>query len=334
MTAVAPIVVTDASQIGEARRAATRLARACALDETLTGSVAIVATELATNLVRYARDGRVYLRAVTRAGLTAIEVLSIDAGPGMSDVQRCLQDGYSTGGTSGTGLGAVRRIAAEFDIHSAAGAGTVVVARVGPAWPGARLSWAALSSTAPGEDRCGDDWAVSDDDERLAVVVADGLGHGPLAAEAAAAVCDAFRAAPFDAPARICERAHIRARATRGAAMAAAAIDNATLRFAGVGNIAGTLFRGGDTRGLTSQNGTVGVQVRRIQEFEYPWGPGAVMVLQSDGLISRWSFDAYAGLSGRHPAVIAGVLLRDCLRGRDDATVVVVRDTTSTGRAS
>ena len=47
--------------------------------------------------------------------------------------------------------------------------------------------------------------------------------------------------------------------------------------------------------------------------------------MHSDGLSSRWSLDEYQGLITRHPAVIAGVLYRDCLRGRDDATIVVMR---------
>jgi hypothetical protein len=114
---------------------------------------------------------------------------------------------------------------------------------------------------------------------------------------------------------------------TRGAAVAVAQLDPAasTLTFAGVGNIAGTLLApGGASRGLFSHNGTVGHQVRKVQPFEYPWSPGGVLVLHSDGLQTRWSLGAYPGLIRRHPAVIAGVLHRDFLRGRDDATVLVI----------
>ena len=65
-----------------------------------------------------------------------------------------------------------------------------------------------------------------------------------------------------------------------------------------------------------------------MQEFEYNWGPGSLLVLHSDGLSNRWSLDAYPGLVMRHPSVIAAVLHRDFYRGRDDATVVVVKERT------
>ena len=101
------------------------------------------------------------------------------------------------------------------------------------------------------------------------------------------------------------------------------------VRYAGVGNISGSILGGPSNRGLSSQNGTIGVQVRRVQEFQYEWPPRGVLVMHSDGLTNRWSLDAYQGLAARHPAIIAAALYRDCLRGRDDATVVVVKKSTA-----
>ena len=126
------IPVSDVSQVGQVRRAATRMADEAGLPEVKRGEAAIVATELATNLARYGRDGRVILQVSTESGM-GLEVMTIDGGPGMADVQKCLQDGFSTGGTPGNGLGAVRRLAAEFDLYSLPGKGTVVFARVAAA---------------------------------------------------------------------------------------------------------------------------------------------------------------------------------------------------------
>jgi hypothetical protein len=116
-------------------------------------------------------------------------------------------------------------------------------------------------------------------------------------------------------------------RSTRGAAVAIAEIDpqRRLLTFAGLGNIAGVLVSSGAVRNLVSHNGTVGHAMRRIQEFTYELPADAAVVLHSDGITSRWSFDAYAGITRRHPAVIASVLYRDFERGRDDATAVVAR---------
>src|SRR5262249_55932828 len=122
--------------------------------------------------------------------------------------------------------------------------------------------------------------------------------------------------------------AHAALRATRGAALAISEIDQIKqqVRFCGVGNVAGIVLMATGNRGLASHNGVVGHEIRKIQEFTYPWTDEALLVLHSDGLASRWSLDAYPGLVGRHVSVIAGVLYRDFSRGRDDVTVMVVRE--------
>jgi hypothetical protein len=74
-----------------------------------------------------------------------------------------------------------------------------------------------------------------------------------------------------------------------------------------------------------SHNGTVGLQVRKIQEVSYPWPADAVLVMHSDGLQSHWRLGQYPGLAQRDAALIAGVLYRDFTRGRDDVSVVVQR---------
>ncbi len=319
------VSVTEPNQAGEARRTAVRLAGVLGLDERARGEVAIVATELATNLARYARNGALLIQALDLPAGPTLEMLSVDAGPGMADVSACLRDGYSTGGTPGNGLGAVRRLSAEFDIHSAP-AGTVVLARVrgaaAAAAPG--YDWGAISVPAPRETVCGDAWRIAVRGGDLAVMVADGLGHGPQAAAAASLAVGAFEAQPFEDAAALIERTHKALTGSRGAAIAVATLGHAGVRYAGVGNIAGVLAGGDRGRGLPSQNGTVGVQIRRVQALDYEWPPRARLVMHSDGLTSRWTLDAYPGLAARHPAVMAGVLWRDCTRGRDDATIVVV----------
>ncbi len=329
-----PVRVSETSQVGEARRTAALIADRAGLGETERGKLAIVVTELANNLVRHANGGgEILLRALATPG-GGVEVLSIDRGPGMADVAACMRDGYSTGGTAGQGLGAVRRQSSTFDIHSAQPAGTVVLARVNANSPAGAIAappefdWAVVCVPAPGEVACGDAWRVSTSPGRLSLLLADGLGHGPLAADAAETGAAAFDADPFAAPAATLEAAHTKMHGTRGGAVAAALIDLAarSMRFAGVGNISGSIVSGPDSRGTFSHNGTAGVQVRKVQEFDYPWPPAGMLVMHSDGLQARWSFDKYPGLTQRHPAVVAGLLYRDFARGRDDLTVAVVRE--------
>src|SRR4051812_5641744 len=176
-------LIDDDSNVGEARRAAQAMAN-IELDAEKAGRVAIVATELANNMLRHAGGGDILIQTLGTDGATAVEVMAIDRGPGMSDVARCMADGYSTAGTPGTGLGAVRRLASDFDIYSVPGEGTVVMARFGA---GLATRFGAVSVPMPGEFDCGDAWHLVSNGEDTALLVVDGLGHGTFAAEAAQA---------------------------------------------------------------------------------------------------------------------------------------------------
>jgi hypothetical protein len=69
----------------------------------------------------------------------------------------------------------------------------------------------------------------------------------------------------------------------------------------------------------------VGHQAHKFQEFIYPWNAESVLIMASDGISAQWHLDRYPGLLRRHAAVIAGLLVRDFGRGRDDTGVLVVR---------
>jgi hypothetical protein len=302
--------------------------------------VALVATELATNLVKHIEGGGVLLaQPIESPGAVGVEMLALDRGPGMFDVARCLQDGYSTRGTPGTGLGAVSRLSDLFDVYSLPGAGTAILSHVQAArgeGPSYAFEIGALSIPKPGQEVCGDAWSVQGEGDRISLLVVDGLGHGPGAAVASQEAVRVFRSHPGLSPAEAVERIHGALRSTRGAAVAVAEINRTEhrVRFAGVGNIAGNILANGRSQGLLSHNGTAGAAVRKVQEFPYAWPRSAVLVLHSDGLASRWDLDRHTGLLARHPSLIAGVLYRDFSRGRDDVTVAVVGDSGSPDQAS
>jgi anti-sigma regulatory factor (Ser/Thr protein kinase) len=335
------VPVREQSQIGDARRQATKIADEHGLDETCRGRIALVVTELATNLVRYGKEGEILVRADIVNDQKLLEVIAIDRGPGIANIQRCLVDGYSTGGTPGNGMGAIQRLSLTFEIYSAVPAGTVIYCQVGEQEASRSIkrqsAWSAINIPAPHETVCGDTWRVCERDHQLSVLVVDGLGHGPEAAHAAAAGAEAFDRDPFLPLVSMFENLHVRMHGTRGAALAVAQIDTKTrqMKYAGIGNISASLREsgGGTGRGLFSHNGIVGVQFRKAQEFDYPCPPGALLILHSDGLQTRWSLDNYPGLQQRHPGLIAAVLYRDFCRGRDDVTVVVIRLPATESRA-
>jgi anti-sigma regulatory factor (Ser/Thr protein kinase) len=313
-------VIDDSSKVGEARRAAHTLAN-FEFSAEIAGKVAIAATELANNLLLHARGGELLIQILGDEDSAAVELLAIDRGPGMDDVERCLRDGYSTAGTPGTGLGAVRRLATEFDIHSAPGEGTIVMARFGNA---GGIRHGAVNVALEGEIECGDAWSLKQDSQGLALFVIDGLGHGTFAAEAARVAVGAFEINPFAQPQEIMVRANGLMSKTRGGAGASARVIGDKVSYSGVGNISGVLISHGKSQGLVSHNGTLGLNQRRTQQFEYHREPGALLIMHSDGVSARWDLKHRADLLARHPAIIAAALYREHGRERDDATVVVV----------
>ena len=327
--------IRDTTEIGAARRRARQLAETVPLDEVRTANVGIVATELASNIFKHAGGGDLFLRHISDETFTGVELLAVDRGPGVRDVALALQDGHSTRGTPGTGLGAARRLSDVFDLYSEHGKGTVVLSRIGTgkAQRVVTPDWGAMATNAPGESVSGDQWAMICRDGVLHVMMVDALGHGVLAHEAARTAIRTFAEYAADQPGAFLRRAHETLRSRRGAAIAVARCDlgRGTLTYAGVGNVAGVIVRmDGRQHGLVSHNGTVGADSISVKEFSYEWMPGEKLVMHTDGLRTRWILNERPGLAMRHPAVIAAVLHRDCLRGKDDATVLVMAREVST----
>ncbi|WP_334626653.1 SpoIIE family protein phosphatase [Micromonospora sp. CPCC 205539] len=320
--------VEAGSAASAVRRAAERLGEQLGLGEPRTADLAIVAAELASNLVKHADEGVLLLRPVRRAGEAGVELVAIDSGPGMADLTVSSQDGHSTAGTLGIGLGAIVRQASWFDGYSLSGRGTVLAVQVWPDAPAAP-SWAgALTRPLAGETVSGDGYAVRVIEGRHQLLVSDGLGHGPLAAAATEAALAAFRSAPAGPPATVVGHLHRSMSHTRGAALAVAELVPAdgVLRYAGLGNISGVVVEGdGKRRGLVSLPGIAGHHRPTVREYDYPFGPGARLVMHSDGVVDRWKLTDYPGLLERSPLVMAATLLRDAGIRRDDACVLVAR---------
>jgi anti-sigma regulatory factor (Ser/Thr protein kinase) len=317
------VAVSDESQIGETRRTVAALGRRLGLGETEVGQASIVATEAAANVLRHGRGGEILLRGL--GPVPGIELLALDRGPGIADVTRALEDGYSTAGSNGTGLGAMRRLSSTFDLWSVPGQGTAVLMRIGGSdLAGSRVG--AVCLPHPQEQECGDVWDFEPRPNGYRLVIADGLGHGPLAREAALRVVQGATRGP-ESPTRALEEAARTAMGSRGAAVAVADADLGAgqVRYAGVGNISGILVDSARTRSMVSMSGTIGHGTPRIREFSYPIQADSVLLMFSDGLGTHWSLDAQPGLIARHPALLAGLLYRDHSRRRDDVTVVAVR---------
>jgi len=324
------VAITEESQVGEARRNVGEITRRIGYSDSLGSDCAIVVTEMARNLVRHGGGGELLIRELQDPHSPSLEFLALDRGSGMRNVSECMRDGFSTFGSSGTGLGAIGRLADRLEIHSIVGKGTAVWARV--CHPGRKedpmpFEVGAVNVALEREEVCGDAWELDCSGERFRLMIADGLGHGPFAEEAAREAISVFRAYPGEPLADMLGLMHQALSKTRGAAVAIAEVlfQEGKVRGAGVGNIATRVVHHTGSKNLVSDNGTLGASFRRVLEFSYPWEKGTLLVMHSDGLGTQWNLDDYPGLSNRHPSLIAGVLYRDFKRTRDDSTVVVAR---------
>jgi anti-sigma regulatory factor (Ser/Thr protein kinase) len=327
--------VTERSRVAEARRLGMELASKQGLGAADASRVAIVATELATNLIKHAGCGEIAISVFADGDGSGVELLALDRGPGIADLQKSLADGHSTTGSAGSGLGAVQRNSDVFAVSSRIGGGTAILARIRPTgqYP-ARSGYivSALCSPYPGESVCGDDWAVKATGSGLLVLLADGSGQGPMAQMAATRAREVFFAWSEGTVEQIAEAVHRALGATRGAAIAVAEIDplggatQGRVNFVGIGNISAALVEGRSVQRMISHNGTAGHVAPRIRMFQYPFSELPTIIMHSDGLTARWNLDDYPGLTRAHPSLLAGILYRDYRRGRDDAGIVVVRN--------
>jgi anti-sigma regulatory factor (Ser/Thr protein kinase) len=328
------MAIEDSSQTAEARRIARKMALEIGFDASDGERVAIAVTEACTNLLKHATRGEVLLSVTPDAPLE-LEILALDKGPGIANLEKCLRDGYSTGGTAGQGLGAITRLSDVSDFYSIAGQGLAVLARwVSRTDPSDRQRsrngprTGVVNACKLGQDVCGDSWGVEYAGEIITVLVADGLGHGPEAKTASREAVRMLHMNPELSPLALIERCHHALRSTRGAAISIARINrrDKEVHFCGVGNVAAQVYSGATlSQQLVSVYGTAGHQMHRLHEFSYTWPDDGMLILHSEGLSTATSAESRAGLALRDPALIAGVLYRDFSRGNDDSTVVVTK---------
>jgi anti-sigma regulatory factor (Ser/Thr protein kinase) len=318
--------VEDPSAAAACRGAAQALASRLEFPETRADQLALAVTEAATNLHKHASQGSMLLRIAREGGRPGIELVTIDAGPGLRDAGVALRDGHSTSGTLGIGLGTIARLADFYELYSGTGRSTALVARF---WPEPRPErtrrYAGLVRPITGETECGDVFGAAEADGTVTGVLCDGLGHGPLAASAALEAVAAVLDDPAAEPAALVERAHRRLPHTRGGAIGVVQVAGPDVTFAGLGNIAATILAGGERKGMLSVPGIVGHQARTIRQFDYSAPPGAAVILHSDGISTRWDPAALPGLNARDPLVIAAVLLAQAGSHRDDAGALVIK---------
>ena len=340
--------VKEEAQVGAARRGVRRFASRLGFSDDRLAEIDIVVQEIGTNAVRYASGGGCLHWAETEGAAPGLELFYVDKGPGIHDLERALRDGVSSGGSLGTGFGAMRRLLDEFDVYSTVKGttrrlttarrttyGTAILGRKWAAGDEGERARArrlarrlgAWSRPRPGEDKNGDAYFVKEHEGETLLAVVDGLGHGRGASEAARAALDALEQWGGEPLEEVVLGVHDALRATRGAVMGAVVLDPArhSFTYAGVGNVEVRVLGAAEPARPIATNGTLGARLSQVRVWPHRWAEGTTLVIASDGVSAAWDASAYPGLAARSPQMLAGVLLRDFARNSDDATVLVYR---------
>ncbi|MCF8373506.1 MAG: SpoIIE family protein phosphatase [Bacteroidales bacterium] len=340
--------IDNESDVGVCRRKAVSLASQMGFDEVKTGEVAIMVTELVTNVINHGGGkGKVVICQFRDAqNHKAIEIWCCDSGNGISDFQKSIKDGVSRKDSLGIGMGTIRRFSDEMEINPVYDSEfrdtffsgeprykhcirtLKYVPNKHRITTNNKLEIGAVSICKPGETFNGDSYVVSHINSNVSVAsVIDGLGHGReanLASQLAREQIILKSELPLDA---LMQHVHNSLRGSRGSTIGLIRLDTETrkIAFTGIGNIESFLISEEGKQNLLSFGGIMGHNMRTPRVFEYDFNPGDSICMYSDGITTRWKFEDIDWTE--HPQKIAETIINKYSRLNDDATVLIIRYT-------
>ncbi|RFZ82702.1 serine/threonine protein kinase [Mucilaginibacter terrenus] len=326
--------VSDRSYYAILKKAVHALALNAAFPEKRIAELDIIVAEITSNLHKYADGGEILLAHFAEQGKEFIELICIDNGPGINDVNRVMADGYSTTNTMGHGLGSIKRLSDEFDIYSQKGWGTILYSRVYKTAPPAKnrikntLLLSPIVVSKPGETTSGDGFSIKITEQYIKLMLADGLGHGPEANFAVNEAAKAFKVCPLHSPTEIIRYLHSSVRKTRGMVATIVVVDITTrkLSIAGVGNISAKLSGPAMSKSHLAYNGIIGHNVpNTMNDQVLDLADYNQLVLCSDGMRSRWEVNKLPAIVRSSITVQAAAIYKDFARRTDDMSVVIAR---------
>lgn len=317
------------NDVARIRQEAFDMAERLGFSRTRAYAVTTSVSELANNLLRHASDGGlISLSPVDNCGIPGIEVVCVDDGPGIADIDLAMQDGYSTSGGLGGGLPGVKRLMDEFSILSESSEGTKIAA----------IKWntdgcadrrdspvAVLRRPIPGQTYCGDQFASWQRKDETVLCAVDGIGHGIEAFKASSAAIDHVSKHIDQSLSDIFEGCDSAIRKTRGVAMtiAIASPQSDTVHIAGIGNVECRVV-GVSTRTFCGSPGIVGRGPRKLRIETVPLLPGDMVILHTDGISAKFGIDLRHFRMRNLPQVAASIM-SEYARERDDAGLIIYR---------
>ncbi len=290
----------------------------------------IIVAEMVTNLAKHAGGGELFVKLVEEKGLQGIEIISMDAGPGISDLRAMMQDGATTKNTLGQGLGAIRRLSHLFQVYTQKGWGTILLCRVfvkDP--PVARqqddgVEIRSFVVPKPGEVECGDGFYYKKSKEHIRLFLGDGLGHGKEAALAVQKAIEAFQVCPETSAVETLRFIHQSVKRTRGLVGTVAIFHLAEQKWTicGVGNISTRFFGPVSAKSHSPYNGIIGLNMpNSMNDQEVGYERGQCIVLCSDGIKSKWDTLKFPGIMRHDLSLLAASIFKEYARNTDDMSI-------------
>jgi anti-sigma regulatory factor (Ser/Thr protein kinase) len=335
----------------------------------------LVASELGTNHLRHARHGCIIVRPLTRTSTTeatiashdhghdhhGLEIIGMDRGTGISDVAAALDAPLARSASApslGVGIGSIVRLSTEVDMDVRREEGTFIAARLfgrtasGLSVVERRAEVGVYGRPFEHQPPSGDHASFFRDESRdiLLLAIADGIGHGPQARDAAATAMRIFDrstqvavgAMPLDVPLDTTLVTMDEAlSSTRGSVVTLARLSSTArsasaraLDCCAVGNIETQVTSFRQSRRLRGSAGTVGqkrsvmssaTRALKPQQDSLIVARNEAIIFATDGVSSRCSIETDAALLSAHPIVIAQRIIESFGRDNDDALVAVIR---------
>ena len=323
----------ERSYSGIIKKEIKRLALIAGFTKGRLGELEVVVSEMVSNLIKHAnQQGFFLVKEIEKDDIQGIEIICIDHGPGMKNPEKMIEDGISSSGSLGEGLGAIKRLSDEFGLYSLPHWGTIIISRLYTKRikkiDKKTLTFGTINVPADGEDKCGDGYGLLEKNDLLYFIAADGLGHGDNAHKASTAAINSFLKHKKTSTDILLRNIHTDIKKTRGAVCFTGVVDvkNNVIRYTGIGNISAKRLSQHHNKNCVSYNGIVGYAMpSTLHESSLVWEENNIFVIHSDGLQTKWDLEKFPDIAKHDASMLAAALYKDYCRGHDDTLVMVLK---------
>ena len=336
------MAIVESYNVAVARRKIAEIAKDVGFDKKAIEEISIVVTELGVNLLEhFAISGRIKCSYIKEGKREGLQIVSIDEGPGIANIKAGLEDGVSSTGSLGIGLGAVRRLMSDLKIDSSTEEQKIInYRRIGTKIVAKKFlpskqnykdkssketRYGIFTRSKIGESYNGDNYFLKHFEDKTLISVIDGLGHGKEASIASKKAVIYLNENYFKKLEEIIHELHELLKHSRGVAISLALINDTegSLEYLGIGNVMTKIFNSPEPIRPINYNGTVGMALRSFKILSYSWRVGNIIIMTSDGISSKYDIADGQSLINQHPMLIAKYIFNTFSKEYDDATILV-----------